>query len=193
MPSVGAIVLAAGFSRRFGGIKLNARLSGGHSLLEQTLLNLQASSVSEIIVVGRQELADTGTYNCMQKLHTPCRLVMTQNAGLGMGHSLADAASHIPSHWRAALICLADMPYVSLPTLQNLIRLGQPDRIIVPVYTEQRGHPVCFGADFFPALTHSQGDSGARHVLANFAGQIIELPVNDPGVLKDIDRPGDLT
>lgn len=193
MPSVGAIVLAAGFSRRFGSIKLNARLPDGHSLLEQTLLNLQQSSVSDIIVAGREELADTGTYDCLQHLHTPCRLLITQNAGLGMGHSLADAASNIPAHWSAAMICLADMPYVSPPTLQSLITHSQPDRIIIPVYQGQRGHPVCFGAEFFPALTNSRGDSGARHVLGKFAGQITELTVNDAGVIKDIDRPGDLT
>jgi molybdenum cofactor cytidylyltransferase len=192
MPSVGAIVLAAGFSRRFGSIKLNARLPSGHSLLEKSLLNLQESSVCDIIVAGRQELAERATYECLQHLRIPCRLVMAQNAELGMGHSLADAARVIPDHWSAALICLADMPYVAPGTLQSLMKRSRPGLIIVPAYKNRQGHPVCFGADFFPDIARSQGDSGARHVIAKYAALTEILEVNDPGIVKDIDHPGDL-
>lgn len=192
MSSVGAIVLAAGFSRRFGSIKLNARLPDGRSLLEQSLLNLQDSVICDIIVVGRPELAETGTYDCLQHLHRPCQLVMTQSAELGMGHSLADAARAIPAHWKAALVCLADMPYIAQHTLDELIERSRSDRIIVPFFQGQKGHPVSFGADFFSELSDSQGDSGARHVLSRYANVIETLDVDDPGVIKDIDRPGDL-
>ncbi|ALO46025.1 nucleotidyltransferase family protein [Pseudohongiella spirulinae] len=192
MPTVGAIVLAAGFSRRFGSVKLNARLPGGHSVLEQSLLKLQASAVSDIIVAGRQELAALGCYDCMLQLRKPCRLVITEHSELGMGHSLAEAAKVIPEHWGAALVCLADMPYINPQTVDKLIKHSRSDRIIVPVYQEHRGHPVCFGADFFLEIANSQGDSGARHVLGRHVTRTETLEVDDPGIIKDIDRPGDL-
>jgi len=62
-----------------------------------------------------------------------------------------------------------------------------PSVIAAPVYRGRRGHPVAFGRDYGPALMALSGDEGARRLLAGFAHQVILLPFEDSGVVRDID------
>jgi molybdenum cofactor cytidylyltransferase len=56
----------------------------------------------------------------------------------------------------------------------------------------RRGHPVGFAAGFGSALAGLAGDSGARGILEQHATEIVRLPWEDEGVLRDIDVPADL-
>lgn len=188
---IGAIMLAAGFSRRFGSIKLNAVLPSGKSVLQQSMFNL-SRSISDIILVTRQDLVESNVLQPLQ--HEKClyQQVLCPDAENGMGHTLACGIQAIPADWDACLICLGDMPFISPVTLQQLVNAATHNNIIVPVYQEQRGHPICFGKFFFPALNQCSGDAGARALINQHKHQITELNTNDPGILKDIDTPEDL-
>jgi molybdenum cofactor cytidylyltransferase len=37
------------------------------------------------------------------------------------------------------------------------------------------------------------GDEGAKKLLASHADKLVKIPVGDPGVLRDIDKPSDLS
>jgi molybdenum cofactor cytidylyltransferase len=67
-----------------------------------------------------------------------------------------------------------------------------PARIVVPEYRGTPGHPVGFGAAHLPALAALTGDRGARAVLQASATAPVRIDVDDPGVLRDVDRPEDL-
>ena len=45
---------------------------------------------------------------------------------------------------------------------------------------------------FRAALESLEGDEGAKSLLAGHAGELVKIPVGDPGVIRDIDTPGDL-
>ena len=64
--------------------------------------------------------------------------------------------------------------------------------IVVPVFKGQFGHPVGFAANYFDELSALTGDKGAKPVMNANAGKLIEVAVDDPGVLKDVDTPEDL-
>jgi molybdenum cofactor cytidylyltransferase len=51
---------------------------------------------------------------------------------------------------------------------------------------------VAFGARFLPELGALDGDRGARDLLLQHPAAVQELPVDDPGILRDVDRPADL-
>ncbi len=53
-------------------------------------------------------------------------------------------------------------------------------------------HPVGFASSYFDVLAELTGDKGAKPVMNANADKVIEVSVDDPGVLKDIDTPGDL-
>lgn len=183
----GVIVLAAGFSVRYGGIKLKAILPDGTSLLQKSFNNI-LQITENIIIIGRNELFNDGVYDFLGSAHKSC-LVLCEDAQYGMGHSLACAIKHVPSQWQSVLICLGDMPFIRHDTLERLLFSGSPQQIIIPKYQGTRGHPVNFGRHFFSELQMCEGDSGARHVLKAHQHAITEVETDDSGVLQDIDTP----
>lgn len=188
--TIGAIVLAAGFSRRFGAIKLNARLPHGGTVFESSLNNI-SQAFGDIIIVGRRELDDIGTYSAALHRTESCRLLFSDDADRGMGHSLACAAHAIPDHWLACFVFLADMPFIHPDTLRQLRQQAREESLIVPCWRGQRGHPTGFGRKYFDALRQCSGDSGARHLLRDPAAVTL-VDVNDAGIVQDIDTPADL-
>ncbi len=59
----------------------------------------------------------------------------------------------------------------------------------MPLWNGKRGHPVLWARRFFPEMEDIRGDVGARHLLGEHADQVYEVPVDDDGVLLDVDSP----
>lgn len=74
----------------------------------------------------------------------------------------------------------------------SMATVEMTDKIIVPSYQNKPGHPVGFGSDFFGELGQINGDRGARVVINNHQDAIVVVPVEDQGVLSDIDQSSDL-
>ena len=106
----------------------------------------------------------------------------------GLGDSLAQAVAACPAR-RGWLVALGDMPYLQRDSARRVAAEIDSGRLVLPVYRGQRGHPRGIGAAYREQLLALQGDRGAQ---ALFAGRpVIEVEVDDPGVLLDIDRPTD--
>ena len=67
-----------------------------------------------------------------------------------------------------------------------------PHRICVPTWRGRRGHPVGFGKAYFDALRGLSGDRGARALLEVHADAVVAVPVEDAGILQDVDTREDL-
>jgi molybdenum cofactor cytidylyltransferase len=190
----GVLLLAAGFSRRFGDIKLRARLRNGSSVFEQTLTRI-AAATPRILVVTRPDLLDVPltAQRVAQGLDQSVRIDVVQcpDAHLGMGHTLAFGMAHLPD-WEGCLVSLGDMPFIATATYAQLLAALHHDTILLPQYAGEVGHPVGFGRDFFPALRAVQGDTGGRDVVRANRERVQLLPVGDAAILQDIDTPEDL-
>lgn len=180
---IGALVLAAGFARRFGGGKLNAPMGDGRTLIEHTLAGI-AASLDEIIVVSRPVAADE--LNCGS-----WPVLSFDGAARGMGASLAWGISQLPP-WDGCLICLADMPYIQPDTYRLLAAQLTPENIVIPSHNGARGNPVGFGRRFFAELALLRDERGGRKIIEQHETAVVEMPVQDPAVLMDIDTPADL-
>jgi len=181
---IGALLLAAGFSKRFGGIKLLARLENGSTVFAQTLDRLSAA-VEEVVIITRPDLASALDADKSQ-------IQPFDHAYQGMGASLAFGMK-FTSHWDACIVCLSDMPFVRTATYSLLIKSAGKDRIVVPEFEGARGNPVVFGCKHFESLAGLQGDSGGKSLLARHQQDLMHIKVTDPAVLMDIDTPADLT
>jgi molybdenum cofactor cytidylyltransferase len=124
-----------------------------------------------------------------------CDVTVCPDADSGMAASLTHAIRHSlgmaprPPAW---LVALGDMPYVEVATLRSLAdALAAGADIAAPVMDGRRGNPVGFGAVHLDALLALRGDEGARRLLQT--GPVTAVPVHDPGIFRDIDRPADLT
>jgi len=190
MPHGGAVLLAAGFSRRFGSDKRQPTLADGTPLLVASL-RLYAAAFAEVLVVLRPEDETLATMAAAEAPAGPTRVILAPDAALGMGHSLARGAT-AAAGWDYLFVALGDMAWVrpaTLATLRNTMESSSGDRIVQPCYRGTPGHPVGFAGRHQAALAELHGDEGARRVVGAAADDLLRLDVDDPGILEDLDTP----
>lgn len=182
--SGGVIILAAGFSRRFGSDKRCHRLPDGRTLLQATYAQYRAVFDDVVLVVRDEDQALVAQFGSPET-------VVSHDAALGMGHSLASGVRE-RNHWDYLFVALGDMPYITEDTLMELkqtMTSANDGAIVLPIVQGQPGHPVGFSPLHYPALAGLKGDRGARSVLTGEEHHIVELAVADEGVLRDLDTP----
>ena len=111
----------------------------------------------------------------------------------GMLSSIQCGLTSLEPAIAAALIWPVDHPFVAAASVRGIIDAFRAKRapIVVPTYDGRRGHPVLFSRSTFDELLTADPAEGARAVV-HAHGDRIELPVDDAGVLADIDTPEDL-
>ena len=85
------------------------------------------------------------------------------------------------------MIFLADMPWIQSDTSRLLMENFDVEKIIAPHIAGQRGHPVLFPRQMFGKLAQLRGDRGAHALLQSSLGLVRELPVEDHGIVLDVD------
>ena len=181
------LLLAAGSATRFGSDKLQHALPHGVAIAVQAARPLKAE-LPRIVAVVRPGADATARALAAEG----CEVVVCEKAAEGMGASLAcgvRAAGTADGY----LVALADMPFVR-PSSVAAVRdaLSRGALLAAPFWRARRGHPVGFAGSLRAELEALEGDEGARRVLEAHAGQLVKVPVGDPGAVRDIDKPADL-
>lgn len=186
------LVMAAGYSRRFGKHdKRRAALADGRSLLATSVANAeQAFALLRVAIRAEDDANLLGLAE-----HTP--LIRLHQAHLGLGASLAEAMEALRhdaqlNSSEAVAILLGDMPWIKQETLLSLQRLATADTIVRPCHAGKQGHPVIFGRALWPALEALSGNTGAKDLIRDNADHYRAYDVQDAGTLLDIDAPADL-
>ncbi len=196
-PQFAVILLAAGASRRFGGDKLHADWRG------RPLLSWAAAPFRQPAIGLRLGVVRPGAEATARLLEAEGFLpVIAERADAGMAESLKAGIAALQTreresgrHHDGVFVMLGDMPAVRADTPAALIAAftrarsaGEsiPDAVI-PVYGGRRGHPVLFARDALAAIRELAGDAGPKRLFAD--GRLVarECPVNDPGVVIDVD------
>ncbi len=185
---ISAILLAAGESRRMGRSKQLLPWHG-KTLLQHSLESIINSAADETILVLGHEADRIG--KSLPAL--PVKIVINPDYKQGMASSLRQGLLAMDPGSEAFLVLLADQPGIGPEIINTLIRAfrqADPRRGIVrPVYRGRPGHPVLIGAQYLQEALQLQGDVGARRILMNHPGDILEIAVDQDAVLKDIDTP----
>ncbi len=195
MPKIGAVILAAGRSRRFGSDKRSHRLADGRAMLAATVARYQQVFEALRIVIRGDEHELPREWD-IQLRHSD-KVISARNSELGMGHSLAAGISGVS--WHGAVVALADMPDVQEQTLHHLratlLDCSEPC-IVRPAFRDgaraRDGQPVGFTHHYYPTLAQLEGDQGARQLIREHNDNVMRVEVDDPGVVQDYDRPEDL-
>lgn len=186
------ILLAAGFSRRFGADdKLLQPLADGRPIALAAAENLIKAIPFSIAVLRPENQA------LAQALENiGLKIVYCHKADAVMADSISTAigyAAQFPESDGGFVIALADMPDIMPDTIKAIAnQLQAGAAIVAPVYQGRRGHPVAFEAKFGSTLAQLTGDEGARSILKQHSQEIHLLPCEDAGILADIDTPADL-
>jgi molybdenum cofactor cytidylyltransferase len=102
----------------------------------------------------------------------------------------------VPETADGALICLGDMPLIGSDTIKRIVAEFDPSlgkEICAPVRHGRRGHPVLFGRGLFADLRALTGDVGGRSLFDVFPTRVVEVIVDDEGILTDFDTGEDLS
>lgn len=188
------LLLAAGIGQRFD--PTGARLK----LLEPAALGphagaplaVAAARTLRTVIIDARAVVRPATTDAQRRLHRllaaeGCRLIVCNDAGQGMGASLACGvrASADAAGW---IVALADMPALRAGTIARIYAALEAGAVTAaPSFEGRRGHPVGFSRACFAELAALQGDEGARGVLRAHPPAVIS--VDDPGCLLDVDTP----
>jgi CTP:molybdopterin cytidylyltransferase MocA len=105
--------------------------------------------------------------------------------------SLRRGMQFLPAGAAALLLHPVDHPRVSPETVAALITAFRHSSapVVVPTFRGRSGHPVLLSGAIFPELLQDPLPHGARTVVRRHAANRCEVPVDDPGVVDDLDTP----
>ena len=190
-PSVTAIILAAGESRRMGAQKVLLPF-GGVTVLEQIVEVLHRGGADEIVVVTGHLSDRVGAV--LQ--NTAARPVVNPDYLTGMLSSVRCGMRASAPDTQAWLIALGDQPSIRPEVVAAVIaefRRSGNERgvIVVPTFAGKRGHPLLFSQHFRDDVLLRLDAAGLRGLLSAHPDQVIELAVNACEILRDMDYPSD--
>lgn len=158
----------------------------GRSIIERSLDTLLLTPVDEVVIVLPPGMAAPGSL-------APVRTVVNERPEEGLASSIRVGLSKTPGEARGVLIALADKPLVRAETVRAVLERFNAGgaAIVYPTYRGQQGHPVAVAAALFEELRALEGDQGAKPLLKKHARDAVAVPLDDPGILLDIDTPED--
>ena len=209
------IILAAGESSRMGRDKallpfrdttfLDHILSGFLPRLEPVIvvLGCHAEAIRRSIrepvrettggSASRSEAVEVERSDTAPAERQGVRVVVNPDYKRGMLSSLQTGIAALPATAEAAMFTLVDHPDVRAETLDKLLAVYRETgaRLVIPRMGEQRGHPVIAARSVLEEIARLSPDASPKDVIRAHREETVLVEVEDPGILRDIDTPGE--
>jgi CTP:molybdopterin cytidylyltransferase MocA len=186
---IAGLILAAGLGTRMGSSKPLLVLDG-RTALERVLCTLGEADIGAAVVVLGHD-ADRVTAG----VDLRGRIVVTNSRpDRGLSSSLALGIDAVPPDSEGVLVLHADMPFVRASTVRAVCALAKKGaQMAAPRWGTERGFPVYFSrVHLVPLRASLAGDEGGRRYIEAHHGLLEVVSVDDPGCVRDLDRPRDL-
>jgi molybdenum cofactor cytidylyltransferase len=186
------ILLAAGRSRRMGRVKQLLPWppeDGERAVVAAAFDAVAPACCAMVVVVGHEaqqvSTALDGRIFEACEVDPDAEMLASVKAGLATArriHSTADVLLHP-----------ADHPEVRRDTIESLVResAAHPTRAVMPEYAGQGGHPALIPAAMVARILDFAEPGGLRQFWQNNIAECVRLPVDDPGVVLDLDTQAD--
>lgn len=191
LPTVAAVVLAAGMSKRAGSKNKLLHPVAGEPMIRRVVRTVLAAGVDPCYVVVGHGAEDIR--RALKQL--PVSFVDNPKFAEGMGTSIAAGVGALSNQVDAALIVLGDMPKLRAEDLERLCAAHAASTrhlIIAPEAGQganrRLGNPVLWPRRYFAELAALAGDTGAKRLLQQAVGAALRVPIDHEGVLFDVDR-----
>lgn len=186
-PTLHAIVLAAGASRRFGSPKQLVRVDGRplmHSVVSRAV-EVAGHSVTVVLGANAADLAPL-------LRHTSASIVINREWNEGLASSIRAGVTRLPGSCSGVMLVLADQAAVTAEDLRRLAGTWrrQPEHIVAAQYGSALGAPAIFPSSSFRDLAELRGDRGASALFHRNPDRVIRVPMESASL--DIDTPEDL-
>jgi molybdenum cofactor cytidylyltransferase len=184
---VAGIVLAAGMSTRMGFNKLFIDVAG-ESLLRRVVRSTLDAALDPVIVVLGHEAERA--LDALADL--PCQPVVNVRYAEGPNESLRAGIRAVPADAAAALVVLADMPFVTVSMLVRLVAEYRASTapLVVSEYGGRSAPPALYDRALFLELLRTPGERCALEVRRKHGAEAVRVswPME---VLRDLDTPDD--
>jgi molybdenum cofactor cytidylyltransferase len=185
--AVAGVVLAAGSSTRMGRNKLFFELDG-ETLLRRVVRRAIAAGLDPVIVVVGHEAEHARA----EIAALPCKPVDNPDHALGINRSLRTGISHVPERARAAVVMLADMPFVTGRMVAELVARYRDSTapLVISAYGDVNAPPMLYDRALFPELQRMTGEGCGRQVVRRHRREAVAVSWPE-AALQDIDVPED--
>lgn len=191
MKRIGAVILAAGASTRFGQPKQLLDWDGVPLVVHVVDVVMAAGFGPAIVVLGYLAESVRAALDAAadQRGWVSVQTVMNWRWEEGMSTSVQVGLSALPPETEGAVFLQCDQPLITPDLLRSLVtRFEETNASIVhPTHAGQRGTPVLFSRRLFAELAAVTGDEGGRSLITRHAQDVATVQVTDPTVLADID------
>ncbi len=170
---IAAVVLAAGHT----GYSNTMPLAG----IADSFLSVGVDDI--IMVVG-----DHAEQAKQELCHRNVKLVINTDYGNSLSKSLRFGLKMLTPQTRAVMLALGNRPFITPEIILKIIRAYKTSKttLIVPTYSQMRGHPVLFDTCLVPELLKAQGRVGGRAVIEHHIKELTQIDIGDAGILERI-------
>ena len=183
---IAGVLLAAGTSSRMGKNKLFLEL-GGVTVLRRAARSALSAGLDPLLVVlgheserAREELAGIA-----------CTPVLNPDYASGMNTSLRAGIAAAPPDAAAAMVLLADMPFVTAQMIETVAQRWRGEPLAVSLYGDVVAPPILYARALFPELLEMAEGDCRKRVVKRHRKEALEIPWPS-SALADLDVPGDV-
>ncbi|UCC27040.1 MAG: nucleotidyltransferase family protein [Gemmatimonadales bacterium] len=159
----------------------------GQPFLVRVVRSLRDGGCDPVVVVLREGAGPEAE----MALALGSRVVVNPDPRAGPISSIRAALDSLGAGIEGIVVLPVDHPGVKSETVASLVQAGREarGRIVLPRMQGRRGHPALFPASVLDELRNPGLEGGARSVVRRSRDRVVEVEVEDPGVLEDIDDP----
>ena len=188
MPTIAAIVLAAGSSQRMGEHnKLHLPIDGV-ALLRRSLQTLLATNVDDVVVVlGHEQESTRALIDGL-----PLQIVYNEAHSAGQMTSVHCGLAALENNHDGVIIALGDQPALTVADINYLIDAYQQrvsGEVVVPTFDGQRGNPIIISNKCRADILAGTRNLGCRKFIEKNPELVCKVEMPGPGVLIDLDTP----
>ncbi|AGK52254.1 nucleotidyltransferase family protein [Bacillus sp. 1NLA3E] len=188
---IGAVILAAGLSKRMNTSKQFLLLNGVPLFIHAVSLASECGLEPIILVIGENE----GEYEKYLVNYPNVIILKNECFREGMGTSLRLGVQFVNDQVEAIMIFLADQPFVTKEVVMKMVNkyheLGvRPQYTIIrPKYKNMEGHPILFDVSLFPEFNFLEGDKGGKSIIKKYRKYLKIINFDKQIYGFDIDTP----
>lgn len=184
---ISMIITAAGMSTRQGKNKLLIRLCN-ETIIEKTINNLLNNNLDIFVIVGYQKELIVPILT--DRFRNDIQIIENMDYKSGIASSLKAGIRAAGENYDYFGFCNGDKPFIKVKTIESMLKylLDNQPKILVPIYQEASGHPTFFLKEFIKDFSLISGDTGGREVIEKYPNAVTYLPINDEGIILDMDK-----
>jgi len=187
MTTTAALVLSGGESSRFGGAPKALLSAGDRSAVRRIAeICLDRGLEPVVVVVGPHRWAIAGEVRGLDVRVTESRdWFEGRTASVQSGLNAVDPDRDI-------LLWPVDHPFVRPDTVDKLLSVRTSDLLglwFIPTFEGHGGHPVLWRSAVRAEVLELRPDAPVRALIPELGPQVRRIPVDDPGVVANVDTP----